>query len=477
MSADVRVGIVLGRERMTAVQIRPTWRGARPGRVWTWTLPAITDAAGEAALAAALSELRASIAAPTVRASIALLRPLAHAKVIAVPPLGRRALELLVQRNTQRYFIVGSEPALATACPAGPRARQDGDARAVAVCASERTIASITSAATAASFTVEGITAAPVALREAIRALVPQARRGHVLTLVGEAGWTEALLLVDDALRLAQPLPTSGNADADALARTLAGLVADGVACGCRPERALVVCGGAADAAAALSRLDGGDERLMPISLPLAVEECAPGVLAAFGAALVGDGAPLLFTDAIRETRRRRARARTYALSTVAAAMLAAGAAAHLWSARRELDVIEARRRALAPALATAMANRQVVDRARVTLLELTRAERGAPRWTGVLSSLARALPPSAYLLSLSTTGTRIQLSGVAASAHAVVSPLEASPTLSDVALTTASRRDGDAGGERFELSALVDTAAATRADAVIVRPATRTSP
>jgi hypothetical protein len=157
--------------------------------------------------------------------------------------------------------------------------------------------------------------------------------------------------------------------------------------------------------------------------------------------------------------------------------MLAAGAAAHLWSARRELDVIEARRRALAPALATAMANRQVVDRARVTLLELTRAERGAPRWTGVLSSLARALPPSAYLLSLSTTGTRIQLSGVAASAHAVVSPLEASPTLSDVALTTASRRDGDAGGERFELSALVDTAAATRADAVIVRPATRTSP
>jgi hypothetical protein len=474
MSADVRVGIALGRERMTAVELRPTWRGARAGRVWTWTLPTITDAAGEAALVAALSELRASIGARTVRASFALLRPLAHAKVIGVPPVGRRALEQLVQRNVQRYFIVGSEPAVVAACPTGARARQGGDARAIAACASERTIASISSAAAAANVMVERITAMPVALREAIHTLVPRARRGCVLALVGEADWVEALLLEEGALRLAQPLPVGSISDADALARSVARLAGDGVACGCRPEQALVLCDGTTDAADAVGRLDDSDAPIVPISLPPAARDWAPAVLAAFGAALVGDRAPLLSTDAIRESRGRRGRRRTYSLSAVAGAMLATGAVAHLWGAARELNEVEARRRALAPALAPAMANQRLVDGARATLLELTRAEHEAPRWTNVLSSLARALPQSAYLVSLSTAGTKIQLSGMAVSAHAVVPPLEASHTLTDVALTTAARRDGDTGREHFELSARVDTTTAPHAGALSVRPAGR---
>jgi Tfp pilus assembly protein PilN len=155
--------------------------------------------------------------------------------------------------------------------------------------------------------------------------------------------------------------------------------------------------------------------------------------------------------------------------------MISGGAGAHLWSLEQRLHRVDASREAIAASLAPAMAARKSVDAARSTLDALARVERESPRWTTVLAALAGALPDSAYLLSLSTNGAKLQLTGLAVSAHAVVAPLEASPSFADVTLATASRRDPAARRERFELSALVDTSEAASAPVTIVGAARRT--
>jgi Tfp pilus assembly protein PilN len=342
------------------------------------------------------------------------------------------------------------------------------------VYAAEQTVAAITAAAATAGIEIERITAAPLALREAVRALVPGARRGRVLAIVGGTTWIEALLLDDDALRLSLPLAVASTADAESTARTVSHLIADGEGCGCRPERTLIICGGGAceEAAAAIVAETAAD--ISPVPVPPVVQQLTPAALAAFGASLAGARSPLLVTDALRDARRRGAIRRTASLYAVAAVMLSAGAAAHLWSLERRLNAVEASRGALAATLAPVMAARKSVDAARTTLDALARVERESPRWTHVLAALAGALPDSAYLLSLSTNGAKVQLTGLAVSAHAVVAPLEASPEFSDVALATASRRDPAANRERFELSASVGAPEVSPAPTTIVGTARR---
>jgi hypothetical protein len=462
MTGRVRVGIAVGVEELTAVRLDQSWRGARPGRVWSWPLPALADDARGAAIATALDDLRDAVGAAEVSASIALLRPLAQAKVIATPPIGRQALELLVQRNVQRYFIARPDAALVTASPVGaPLGR--ASSRAVAVYAAEQTVAGIAAAAAAAGIVVERITAAPLALREALRALVPATRRGRVLAIVGGASWLEALLLDDDAMRLALPLAATAFTDAESAARAVSRLIADGEGCDCRPASLILISGDAAREEAAQRIVAETDAGVSCLSVPPSVGELTPAALAAFGASIAGGRTPSLATDALRDSRRRATLRRTATLYGLAATIVAVGAGAHLWSLKQRLDGVEESRRTLASALAPAMAERRVIDDARITLEGLARIERATPRWTGALAALSRALPDSAYLLSLSTNGAKLQLTGLAISAHSVVAPLEASPAFTDVALAAASRRDPADRRERFELSVNVDTSRSDR--------------
>jgi Tfp pilus assembly protein PilN len=477
MSPRARVGIAVGAELLTAVELCQSWSGARPGRVWSWTLPSCADDKRQAALCAALDELADAFAAMEVSASIALLRPLAQAKVITTPPVGRRALEQLVQRNASRYFITGADATLATASPLGA-AMGRSSTRAVAVCAAEQTVADVAAAAAAGGIAVERITAAPLALREAIRALVPGTRRGTVAALVGGAGWAEALLVDDGVLRLALPLPLAGLTDAESTARAASRLIADSEGCGARPTRLLLLSGDVPRDEAAQLIVAAADAGVSPVPVPASVTGLSADALAAFGAALAGGRTPSLATDTLRVERRRASLRRTASIYAVAATMLAVSAVAHLWSLEHRLDAVEASRRALAPALAPVMAERRTIDAARSTLEALGTVERASQRWTGALAALARALPDSAYLLSLSTSGTTLQLTGLAASVHSVVAPLEASPVFSEVALGAASQRDGVGGRQRFQLSVNLDAPApitGAMAGATLVQPARST--
>jgi hypothetical protein len=474
MNARVRVGIAIGAGALTAVELRRSWRGVRPGRTWTWPLTAVTGQDGQSALTAAFDALRDVLDAASVSASIALLRPLAQAKVITTPPIGRHALELLVERNVQRYFIAGAEPAIVAAAPVPSRRGATEPSRTAAVCAPRSTVAAVTAAAAAAGFVVDRLTAAPVALAAAIRALAPAARRGRVLAVVAGTGVAEALLLDDDRLRLVLPLSHAGLTDADSMARMVSRLVLDGAECGCRPTHAIVLSDGAPLTGGTRESLSGAEGEVLALSAPSTLTRLGADALAAFGAALADGRTPQLLTEELRGDRRRRSVRRTISLYAAAAAMMALGGAGQLWSTTRELREVEARRRALAPSLVPAMRARRSVESARITLEALARLERESPRWTQLFAELARALPDSAYLMSLSTSGATVRLTGVASSAHAIVAPLQASPAFADVALSGAARREARDGRDQFELSATVGPASTL---APLVRPARRNQP
>ncbi|HVE78358.1 MAG TPA: PilN domain-containing protein [Gemmatimonadaceae bacterium] len=466
--ATAHVGLAIGHDSLTAVEVRGALGGPRPGRTWTWPLARTTAEGGVPALADALAALRGSLDAPRVTASVAFLHPLAQVKAVAVPPLRRGALRSLLARNARRYFVGGADAVIVDALPLRGRGSAPRGA-ATAVCAAEPVVEATLATIAAAGFAVDRATAGAVALQEAVAALAPGARQGRVVLAVSSRQWAEVILLDAGTLRLAHPAPGLASARAPELARAIADAVARMAAVGLRPERAMVLDDASQDAAgdpvalAAATLLDGRPQSLEREPAP---EGYGPAALAAFGAALVGESSPLLLSGGLRTTRQRAARRRTVAVSACAAATLCLAGAAHLVGLRRELSAIEAKRGAIAPAVSQAMTLRRSVETTRATLETIAGLERTAPRWTDALSALAAALPDSAYLVSVAAEGTQIRLSGAAVSGGAVVPALEASPFFSRVTLAAPLRRDDADDLEHFELTTVLTVGGASSASA-----------
>jgi Tfp pilus assembly protein PilN len=452
-----RVGLAIGQDSLAAVEIRRTLRGLRPGRTWTWPLAPSTSAGGATALADALAALRGSIDAARVVASVALLHPLAQVKAVAVPPLRRGPLRSLISRNPRRYFVTEGDTLVVDALPLRGRTGAPSGVATV-VCAPEALVESSLAAVAAAGFEVDRATAGAVALREAVVTLEPTASRGRIVLVVCRDEWPEMILLDHGALRLAHP--AAGPARGHALARRIADGVTRMVAAGLRPERAIVLGDDEtrADGVEALSLYSAmaADDSAGPLRPEPWPRADGPSALAAFGSALVGDRSPLLLGGALRTARRDAARRRTLGTSLAMVGVLGLAGALHLHGLRRELGAVEARRAAIAPALAEALTQRRAVETTRTTLATIAGLEGTAPHWTDALVALAAVLPDSAYLVSVSADGERLRITGAAPSAGAVVPSLEASPFFSRVTLSAPLRRDDGDELEHFELTTVL---------------------
>ena len=424
---SIRLGLAISSTRLTVIEIylRPLPTGLRPGRSWHWTLtPPATDGTWPA-LADALAELRAELGPVRATVGIALLRPFGHTKAVTVPPLRSRELGALVTRNVRRYFAIGSEPALADArfLPDSRRRRSGETPRpALAVCAPERDVETISAIVAAAGFRVDTITTGPVALAEGIRALLPATGRGHVTVSTSSPDLAETMQLVGGTPVLVQAMLVKRQ-PADAPALTIART------------------GGSEDShPSPVSTTELGD--LDSVSI------------AAVGAARLGDDVPLLLPADVRRDRQRGVRRRTYQLVAAAAGSIVLAAGLHLWGLRRELHAIELERRAIAPAVARASASRRAAVNVLAQLETVARLERTSPRYTQALTALAEALPDSAYLVSFAAQGSAFRVGGVARATTSVVVPaLAASPHFADVALFSPIERDEDSGAEQFDLT------------------------
>ncbi len=77
------------------------------------------------------------------------------------------------------------------------------------------------------------------------------------------------------------------------------------------------------------------------------------------------------------------------------------------------------------------------------------------------IAALARALPDSAHLRTFAADSGGLRLAGVARSASAVVPALEASPVFARVSLAAPVRWEQGDAGERFDVAAMLQRAAA----------------
>jgi Tfp pilus assembly protein PilN len=448
-----RVGLAIGPAGLTAVTVRRTLRGPRPGQVREYPL-AGPPADGEwDELAAVIADLRRELGGRPLSLAIALLPPHAHAKVVVLPPVRAGHLGTLLGRNAHRYFAACGGAVVADARPL-PLPRRAAGTPALAVCAPERTVSLALAAAARAGDTPATVTAGPVALLEAV-AVLGRPGAGRTVVTTSEPGWTELIVLEDGTPLRLQPVPGSaGLADAQRADRLRAALQDPGVG----PEARVLPCGN--DPAAEALRSANVETAIQPPGLA----ELPASALAAFGAALVGERPPQLVTPWLRARRRGRHQLRTAALAAAAAAVMIGAGWVYLYGLHRELTALETGRRALAPAVEEAAAARRAMDALNDRLAALAQVQsQTGPGWTGLFAELAGLLPDSAYLLSMGGGASQIRLAGFASEAHSVVPALHASPLFSDAVLAAPIRSDGAAGRERFELSVPVRNEPAER--------------
>ena len=399
----------------------------------------------------ALRELASDLGVPGGSVDVALLRRLAHAKVIPLPPVRRGELASLVRHGARRHFAVRDEPLVADACRL-PGPRSGPLVPTVAACAPAAVVTAVADACEAAGFRVGRIVPAAVALAEAVRTRVAAARRGRTAALTVGAAGTDLVLMEDGLPVRVQPL-AAGQGSAEGMIDRLRAALVEAEEEG-RAVAAIVVCGAGAEADA-LRRAVQMDPVYGPrLALALEMEQMPAEAVAALGAALAGPSAPLLLPPALAAARARRARRRTLAMASASAVLLLASAGVHLWGLNREIAALQARREEIAGSVTRAREMRTNVDGVRVRLHSLAALEREAAGWTEEIAALAAALPDSAHLRTLAVDSTGLRLAGLARSASDVVPALEAHPAFARVSLAAPVRFEQGDAGERFDVVA-----------------------
>lgn len=448
----VRLGLAIGADRVVAVELKRGLFGLRPGRVRARSLrPAQADGDWPD-LVRALEELLEELDVQRATASVALLRPLAQVKVINVPPVRRRDLQAMIARSARRYFIVGSGSLIIDAAPL-ERKRHGESRRTSALCADAWFIDSLYRVLSETGIQVETITAASLALIEAARRLPASLPGRDAVIAVSESDWCEGLVVQAGVPCLFEPWSAESPAEIGRLTARLARETWTAEDRGPVEPQTMVVAG--AEDREIIADVVTRETGAPPLDSGRTRDMGAAG-LAAFGAGLIPEDAPALLPTEARAARQRRFSARVSSLAAAAILFVTAAGVLHLWDLRREFDAVAAARSAHATRVAEALEARRAAEAVQARLEALLEIEDATVSWTPAVAALARALPDSAYLLSLSGEGLSLRLAGVAPSASLIVPALEASPLLRDVSLSAARRRDEVGEGESFDLALAV---------------------
>lgn len=409
------LGAALGVDGLTVVSGRAGPGGFRPREHRRRTLASGPAPEGWPELERALTELREELeleADHRPELHLALLPPLARARVVELPAADREALRKLAGREAGRHFLSVPDDPVADAWPL-ERAR-GGPVSCVLACADGPAVAAAVAAVRAAGFR-PGL-AAPAAwtAAEGAAALEAELRSGSVRLRLRAGDRTLELSLEEGRLSAVRALgPGAGDDEA----------------------------------------VDGSAVRTVDADHPLGGLDASG--LAAFGALVAPEEGPALLPPGARERWRRRRRARAGLLAAVAALLLAAAGWLHLRGLDRELAAVEARRAAVAPSVAEAEAARGAALRMGELLDGLAGLPRPGPAWSRVVAEVGRRMPRSAYLRVLDAAGDDgLRLSGTARSPSTLVPRLAASPLFTDVTLASVSRSPrGAAGGDAFEIT------------------------
>ncbi|HEX6745861.1 MAG TPA: PilN domain-containing protein [Longimicrobium sp.] len=444
-----RLALALAPDHLVAVRLRGLL-APRPAEVLSCPL-APPEVDGWPALEEALRDLSRELGVARGTVDVALLRRLAHARVLPLPPVRRGELAALVRRGARRHFAVRDEALVADAVRL-PLPHAGTLAPALAACAPAALAETIAAACAAAGFRVGTMVPAAAALAAGVRALVPSARFGRTAVVACTAAGPELLMLAAGQPARIQPLAASTSPESPTLSdRVLAALHGDEELAACT---VVAVCG-AEDGAAEVREALMDDERFAGrVASSHALKRLPAEAVIALGAARAGGSAPALLPESILVSRTRSAKRRAIAFSAASAVLLASAGAMHLDGVRREVAAVEARRREIREPVGDALEARAAVERVRGRLTTLAALEAASPAWTGEIAALARALPDSAHLRTLTADSAGMRLAGVARSASAVVPALEASRRFERVSLAAPVRWEQGDAGERFDVAA-----------------------
>jgi len=393
------VGIALAPDRIATV----SW--SRP------LAPRVPGAAEWDDLRLALVELKEKLGLRRPRAFVALLPPLAQARVVELPRLGASEYARVLSRDAARYFVTGRVPQVAAGEPLESRG---SPVRVLAATAPRDLSDAVVSALEASGWRVESIVPAEAAWLAAAGAGAGRGRRDRVGIVVAAGDAIEVLHVEAGRLASLRRLPVS--------------------ACS------------ADDVTAALTDLGVTVQRLSDPTTSAAV-----GAWDAIG--------PQLLPERSLVERRYRAIRLAVRRSAVALALLVAAAGLDWWGARRELAAVAARRAGIGAEVAAALARQDTLDDLLALHAGLERADREAIRWSEVLADFSDYLPRDAYLAAFRGRGDSVGLEGVAQRAAGVFTALQRAPRVAGVRADApirqeASPRPGAPPVERFTVTA-----------------------
>jgi len=363
------------------------------------------------------------------RVSVALMPPLADARLIRLPPLKRAEAESVIRRDAARHFVGGSGARVVVAIPGATGDRTQPGVLYLGATAPGSLVEALHAAARTVGWRVRTVVAAHGAWLDAARRM---RGAGTVLAVDGET-----VHVIRAAAGRCVSLRRAPVALPDAVLEAVGAEPGDAMLFADTETRDPLK----ATLAGAGWHVDDG-------RLATAMEAAAGGAR----------GARLEFVAPTAAAERRERSRRNLGRAAVAAVLLVGAAAAiELWGLHRELNVVLAERAAIREQVAPLLATRDSIDRIDAEAGALRGLATRSPRWTRALFDLALLLPQDAHITSLHTAGDTLVVEATAARAGTALQALRKAGSLENIRLAGTVERDLEAGttaSERFRFTA-----------------------
>jgi hypothetical protein len=434
-----RIGIALGNTRVVAVVMGRKGAPSASAAVDLGEADA-PDVPGE--LRRAFQELKAAMdssrygSTTGAMAHVAVLPPLADARIVPFPPMRRAEVQAVLSRDVARYFLGANRPrVVGVRLPVGnggPRGRsQDASMQVLAA-------------------------AAPMSLLEAVR------------TAVAQVGWVAGSFGAAQGGWLASALASSGTPVRAVLAvvgdvahllwmegvrvvgvRQLPAGDLEGVAqaVGNGPGRVLLLAPPPTFEALERMLAKGGWATSRDPDGWAGAEESAAG--------RAGLGGLDLEPPSLAMARRKTTRMRALWMGMGALTLVVASAAASLWGAHRELAAIQDRRAEIRGDVAPLLSSRDLLNELVAQAGSMEELSRSSPVWNRTLVELSAVLPEHTYLTGFYASGDTVELRAAGARAGEAIQALREAGIFQEVRLQGRVERElaeGETVMERFRL-------------------------
>lgn len=373
---------------------------------------------------------------------VALMPPLATARLIPMPPLRQSEAELVVSRDAAKYFLNDVGPRVVAVQGTASRLRgrhRQGNGNTptarmpiLAASASARLVEGIFQAAADMGWRLEAVVPAHTAWIAAARAAV-SSPAGNRVIVAQEGQVAQVITLEGERVSQLRRVPADPADIRDALGAE------DGQAVVLAPPRSRSEIS---------SALAASGWKTVTLSGP---GEAASHTAARFASASSVE----LVTARVRAERRQRARSLASRLTAAALALVVGAAGLELWGARRELQVIRAERAAIQQEVAPLRELDDQILELRERVDALNQLAVGAPQWTRALYDLALLLPTDTHVRAVHAVGDSIRIEAVGRRAGAALQALARAESLRDISLHGNIDRvleDGVTTVERFTL-------------------------